>query len=79
MEAENPYRRESLSTLYLLVVTSLDHLHFLLTILFVSFNKTSYLNKEANCTEHFPLVSVPWCKDVNYIRKKFCSTNSCGL
>ncbi len=46
-------QRGKLSTVDLLVVTNLDHLIFILKILFTFF----YLNEEANCTERSPLVS----------------------
>jgi len=43
----------------LLVLSSLDQLLFILTILLSSFTK-SYLIEEVNCTEPSPLVSIPW-------------------
>jgi hypothetical protein len=48
-----------LSTVDLLVLTSLDQVHFILPTL-CPFYKTSYLNEEVNCTEHSPSVRVPW-------------------
>jgi len=53
------YWRARLSTVDLLVLTSINQLLFTMKILF-TFYKTSYLNKEANCSEPFPSVSIPW-------------------
>jgi hypothetical protein len=59
-EKGKPKRREKLGTVYLLVLTSLIHLLFMLIILFTFFYKLSYLNEEVNCTEPFPSVRLPW-------------------
>ncbi len=45
------HRRERLSTVDLLVLTTLHRLLFIVKILFALFKKTSYLNKEANGTK----------------------------
>ncbi len=55
----NPFFRERISTVDLLVLTSLDQLLFLLWILFIFFYKTSYLNEEVNCTEASTSIRVP--------------------
>jgi hypothetical protein len=47
-----------LSTVDLLVLTSLDQLLLILETLF-TFNNTSYLNEEVNCTKPSPSVGVP--------------------
>jgi len=44
----------------LLVLTSLGQVIFKSKILITLVKKTSYLNKEVNCTESFPSVRVPW-------------------
>jgi hypothetical protein len=43
----------------LLVLTSLEHLLFVDIIIPLCY-KMSYLNKEVNCTEPSPSVSIPW-------------------
>jgi hypothetical protein len=51
------YRRERLSTVDLLVLTSLYQLLFILKILFTFL--TSYFNEEVNCPEPSSLLSIP--------------------
>jgi hypothetical protein len=51
-----------LSTVDLLVLTSLDQLHFIFKIFFSLCYKTNYLHEEVNCTETSSSVSVPWIR-----------------
>jgi len=53
-----PYRKGSICTVDLLVLTSLDKLIQTETNFFF-FTKTTYLNEEVNCTEPSPSVRVP--------------------
>jgi len=55
--AGNPYWRGRISTIELLILTSSNQLLFVLKLcIYNLFYETSYLNKEVNCTEPFPLV-----------------------
>ena len=62
--AGNPYRRGSLGTVDLLVLTQLDQLIFILKILFTSFTKQETLMRRTTLHKAFPLVSVPWTKNL---------------
>jgi hypothetical protein len=44
--------------------TSLNRLLFIRKKYISLLEKTSYLNKEVNCTEPFPSVKVPWIKNL---------------
>ncbi len=59
-------KRGRLSTVDLLVPTSLDQLISYWEY-YLSIYKTGYLNKEVNCTEPSPSVSIPWA---NFSPKK---------
>ncbi len=58
--------RGRLSAVDLLVLTSLDQLFIYIENIINLFYKTSYLNEEVNCTEPFPLVSIPWILSCAY-------------
>ncbi len=62
----NPYRRERVSTVDLLVLPSLDPLIFIIK-LFLLFYKKSYLNEEVNRTDHSPYVSLP-CYSLSFLK-----------
>jgi hypothetical protein len=50
LKAGKSYCRGRLSTVDLLVLTNVDQQSFVLKMSFTFFYKTSYLNKEVNCT-----------------------------
>ncbi len=55
----NPYRRERISTVDLLVPTCSHQCLLILNYIFL-FYKTTYFNEEVECNEPTPSVSVPW-------------------
>jgi hypothetical protein len=57
----NSYSRGRISTIDLLVLNK-SELILVLKMYFFPFYKTSYLNKEVNRTEPFPILRVPWCR-----------------
>jgi hypothetical protein len=60
-QAGKSYRRESLRTVDLLVLSNIDQILFTMNILF-TFLQTSYLNEEVICRDPFPEASIPWIK-----------------
>ncbi len=59
VSSRNPFLREKLSTVDLLVLTSSGQLLFIMKTLLTLFTKQATLNKEVNCTEPSRSVSVP--------------------
>jgi len=66
--AGNPHCKGRLGTIDLLVLTSLNKLLVLKTL--ISIYKTGDLNEEVNRTEPFPLVSVPCTPTPNHLAAK---------
>jgi hypothetical protein len=63
-----------ISTVDLLVLTSLDHLLFIVKLYFFLFYKTTYLNEEVNRTEPSPSVRVPWICHLFFLPAQGAST-----